>query len=157
MRSMMDALGTLSWGATPEDLDSHLYVPVGASSTTEILHSSKGDEDRADAPHAYLDVDDTSQYGPETTTIRYNSGATDYDRTYRFFVRNYSQDENGSQIKFKDSSAVVRFYRNGSLIRAWEASKTATDAFWHVFDASSDGTVTSVDTYSSTAPPKLYE
>ena len=147
----------LTWGASPEDLDSHLYIPVGGSSTTEILHSSKGDEDRADAPHAYLDVDDTSKYGPETTTIRFNSGATDYNRTYRFFVGNYSQAQDGSSTKFKNSSAVVRFYKNGSLIKTWEAAKTATDIWWHVFDMGSDGTVTSKDTYSSSKPAVLYE
>ncbi len=145
----------LTWGAAPNDLDSHLYIPVGESSTTEILHSSKGDADRADPPHAYLDVDDTEKYGPETTTIRFNLGATDYNRTYRFFVTNYAHG--GSGIKnFNESEAVVRVYKNGALERTWNVSTSATEKYWLVFDMASDGTITSRDTYSSSKPSTLY-
>ena len=145
----------LTWGESPNDLDSHLYIPTGAASTTEILHSSKGDADRADPPHAYLDVDDTSKYGPETTTIRFQSNETDYDRTYRFFITNFNHGNNGVK-NFNESNAVVRFYKNGSLMQEWKASTTATEKYWLVFDMGSDGSITSQNTYSSSKPSTLY-
>ena len=141
----------LTWGEVPQDLDTHLYVPTGTSTTTQISHSSRGDADRADPPHAYLDRDDTNQYGPETLTIRFLSGSTDYDRTYRYFVRKFS-----SPGDFKDSGAVVRVYKNGIFIKEWNASTTATEAYWLVFDMASDGTLTSQDIYSNSMPSKLY-
>jgi len=56
----------LTWGSTPRDLDSHLWVPSG-STRTEIYYSSRGNA--AAAPFAALDVDDRDGSGPETTTV----------------------------------------------------------------------------------------
>ena len=141
----------LTWGETPRDLDSYLYVPTTSSSRTLVYLSNRGDEDRADPPHAYLDRDDTYQYGPETITVRFLSGSTDYNGTYSYFVNKYS-----STGDFKDSNAIVRVYKDGSFIREWKASTTATERYWLVFDMASDGTLTSQDTYSDTIPSALY-
>jgi len=51
----------LTWGYLPKDLDSHLFTP----NEQHIYFAQK-------APYlagANLDVDDTTSYGPETTTI----------------------------------------------------------------------------------------
>lgn len=74
----------LTWGKDPADLDSHLIGPAGDG---ELFHTYY-----ADKRYYYdnelmvdLDLDDTTSYGPETTTIRQLTPGT-----YTFYVHHYS-------------------------------------------------------------------
>jgi hypothetical protein len=145
----------LTWGSIPQDLDSYLYVPTGVSTTVEIKHNNTGNI--SSAPFAKLDVDDTSSNGPETVTINYESGSTNYARTYRYFVRNYDKVDNDTTADFKYSDGFVRVYKDGVLSKEFTASKTSELQYWHVFDMASDGTITSQDSYSDSKPSVLYE
>lgn len=69
----------LTWGASPSDVDSHLYLPDG----THVYFGEKGS--LAQAPYANLDVDDTSSFGPEVITVtRLMVG------TYTYHAHNYT-------------------------------------------------------------------
>lgn len=72
----------LEWGAEPVDLDSYLIGTSGSGESVNIRFSNKIAKS-GDTVFAELDLDDTSGYGPETTTIYDLSG------TYKFRVLDY--------------------------------------------------------------------
>lgn len=87
----------LEWGAAPRDLDSHL---IGSTSNGNTFHIYYGDKKYSEGNTiiADLDLDDTTSYGPETTTI-YNP----IEGTYTFYVYNFSgspdMSESGASVK----------------------------------------------------------
>lgn len=96
----------LTWGDTPKDLDSHLYGKSCEGKDIHISYENKVYCNSAKEKEAVLDVDDTSKYGPETTTV-YNPVKNDYT----FCVYNYSH---GNEAQLKKSGAEVRVYRGNS-------------------------------------------
>lgn len=68
----------LTWGSDPRDLDSHMEASVDGG----FYHVYYGNKTQKGI---MLDVDDTSGYGPETTTV-----STIYDGIYKFYVHKYS-------------------------------------------------------------------
>lgn len=87
----------LEWGAVPRDLDSHLIGPTSSGNIFHICYSNKNYSE-GNTIIADLDLDDTTSYGPETTTI-YNP----IDGTYTFYVYNFSgapsMSESGASVK----------------------------------------------------------
>lgn len=86
----------LEWGSSPADLDSHLEGTLSDGTAVNIYFADKTlKKDGEDM--ASLDVDDTSGYGPETTTINDSGG------TYHFYVLDYRQEGtlgiNGATVK----------------------------------------------------------
>ena len=71
----------LSWGAQPEDLDSHLWLPE--ETPFHLFFGRRGDLESC--PNAELDVDDTSSFGPETVTI-----SQLFEGTYLYAVHRFS-------------------------------------------------------------------
>lgn len=70
----------LTWGASPTDIDSHVHEPGGQHLFFSNLGSLTAE------PFVRLDVDDTSGFGPEITTIRRPKAGI-----YRFYLHNYSR------------------------------------------------------------------
>lgn len=114
----------LSWGAQPNDLDSHLFGPTESGGRFHILYNSRGSLDRS--PLAALDVDDTSSYGPETVTI-----VRQVDGVYRYAVHHYA----GSST-LSSSGAVVQVFRGATLIGRFEPPTGASGSkdVWTVFE-----------------------
>lgn len=112
----------LTWGASPSDLDSHLFMPLSGGGTDEVYY---GDQDAFDSS-ANLDWDDTTSYGPETISITsVNPG------TYTYSIYNYS----GSPA-LGTSEAVVKVYDSTGLIKTLsitEASGSDSEPWWKVF------------------------
>lgn len=135
----------LTWGADPSDLDSHLTGPTAAADPTRfhIYYINQGT--LTGSPFAELDVDDTSSFGPEVTTInRFVAG------TYRYSVHHFS----GSGSIFT-SPARVELQLNGET-RVFTppnpgSTVLGTDSVWVVFElvVSSTGAITinPVNTY----------
>ena len=135
----------LTWGATPRDLDSHLWGPtvdgVGRFHTYYVDMSYYENGTR----HAFLDVDDVSSYGPETTTV--------YDMTengtYSFFVHDYT-NYSGSYTEMAASGAKVEVYMGETLIRTFHVPTSGVGVVWHVFDFDAvTGALTPVNTFST--------
>ncbi len=144
----------LSWGETPLDLDSHLFVPTnagGAGTFTEVLYNARGDTDGTldSVPFAGLDRDDTNGVGPETVTILDTATGPHYARTYRYFVFNYNEDDN-----LGISEATVQVFRDGVLLKSYKVPTTAgvNEHYWHVFDIESDGSITDFNAISTARP-----
>ncbi len=96
----------LTWGDYPSDLDSHL---VGPSYDGEF-HVYYSDMTHYEYSELYsrLDVDDTSSYGPETTSIYYSLAGT-----YTFYVHDYSNRNSSFSTAMATSGATVKVYIAG--------------------------------------------
>jgi len=107
----------LSWGQNPSDLDSHLVKKTGDTTNYHIFYSNRtGGSDG-------LDTDDTSSYGPETTTISNLSSSS----IYTYYVHHY-----GGSGSLKDSSAKVEIYYGDSAITYNVPNEDGI--YWKVFE-----------------------
>ena len=133
----------LNWGATPNDLDSHLLTPEIEGNTHHIFYSNTGSYTAV--PYAKLDTDDTNGYGPETITINQL-----FAGTYTYYIKNYSGGGSG----LKNSNAVVQVYNGESCAANIIEVPTDTNGlFWHVCDIDgATGDVTVVNQIQSSAP-----
>ncbi len=125
---------TLSWGASPRDLDSHLTGPTpGAASTRfHVYYASRGD--LGQAPYANLDTDDTSSYGPEVVTLsRVTAGR------YRYAVHNYSGQSSGPIERSQATVSLI--VPRGGIVRRFDVPTTNPQSqnVWRVFDLVVDG------------------
>jgi hypothetical protein len=113
----------LTWGSTPNDLDSHLVISGSGTS----YHIYYGDKSPSGAD-ASLDVDDTTSYGPETITITaIKSGAT-----YYYYVYNYS----GGDYALANSNAKVTVYIGNEVFTL--SVPSGSGLYWNVFSYNSD-------------------
>lgn len=137
----------LTWGESPTDLDSYLYIPNG-DPFYELNYIEMGDTDGTlDAnPFAALDVDAVEGFGPETISIKQSSGSAHYNGTYRFFVHNFS-----GQAPLTASTAVVKVYSNGALVKTYNVPTSGSGGWWHVFDLNGN-TITDVNTLVNAKP-----
>lgn len=142
----------LTWGATPSDLDSHLTGPAGGGSRFHVYFADRvyfgaydnqncgpsGEGVQSNCRLAVdLDYDDTTSYGPESTTIR-NLVAGDY----YFYVHNYSNRSSTSSTALATSGAVVTVYKpdsasvygyaQGTPI-VFQANNASAGTLWTVF------------------------
>ena len=112
----------LTWGANPDDLDSHLLTPSGY----HLYYNARGSA--TSDPYATLDVDDTDGYGPETVTIFQRVSGT-----YHYYVYNYSGSPD-----ITTSNAVVRIYTRQGTSQTLDIPTSGTGRYWYV--ATVDGT-----------------
>ncbi|MBD5459944.1 MAG: hypothetical protein HDR26_03225, partial [Lachnospiraceae bacterium] len=129
----------LTWGATPRDLDSHLQCEMNSGSSKHIFFGDKTFYFEGERI-ADLDLDDTSSYGPETTTI-YKDDPGEYD----FFVYNYSR---GGDYVLAGSGACVQVYMGYSSVPSYVFYVPGgAGYYWQVFHYSSvTGILTPVNT-----------
>ena len=135
----------LNWGATPNDLDSHLLTPEIEGSTYHIYYPDLSQGSYTEAPYAKLDTDDTNGYGPETITINQL-----FAGTYTYYVKNFG----GSNSGLKNSNAVVQIYSGESCASNIIEVPTDTNGlFWHVCNIDgTTGDITVVNQIQSSAP-----
>jgi hypothetical protein len=110
----------LTWGDEPRDLDSHLFTPEIEGGTHHVYYGNSGAP--SVAPYAWLDVDDTSSYGPEVVTIE-----ALHPGTYQYSIYEYS----GANT-LTESQAVVQVFHGRVLIGTYEIPVTpqAGDNWW---------------------------
>ncbi len=81
---------TLSWGENPRDLDTQFFGPASATGDVAFLVYFSNKEETLENSSIWLDVDDTSSYGPEITTI----GSFPYAGRYSYAVKHYAGTSN---------------------------------------------------------------
>ena len=128
----------LSWGATPADLDSHLWTTI-SDLIYEIYFGDQGSA--TELPFVLLDTDDVDGYGPETITIYQLSSPA------IFAVYNYSGDPD-----ITASNAQIEIYSGDQKIGNYSVPTTGTGRWWYVFDLSAQGQITVRNTISDTPP-----
>lgn len=119
----------LNWGRRPLDLDLHTVYPGN-----HIYFQSKKGQD------AFLDVDDTTSYGPETITIKKRHvGAK-----YVFAIHDYSHEGRHGLRALANSQAKVMVYVGKSLIRAYYVPKKMGE-LWVLFGVDGNGAFHDID------------
>ena len=143
----MDRLSVvLTWDENPRDLDSHMrgYSANG----NELFHTYYSNKSYYvnSGKQTFLDLDDTTSYGPETTTVM---GMTNGEK-YSFFVHDFTNRSNSSSNAMANSGAKVSVYRGLELLKEFHVP-SQTGTVWHVFDYNvSTDTLTTVNSFSST-------
>ena len=108
----------LTWGEKPEDLDSHLTGPRADNPSVRFHIYYDNSNNCGESPcdpgiPAWLDVDDTDSYGPETITITKVNGRFVPGR-YRYSVHHYSGESN-----IPHSLATVKIFIGNRLVRTY--------------------------------------
>ncbi len=112
----------LTWDVDPRDLDSHLAKYAAGSRMYHIYYSDKSDSATGDN----LDLDDTSSYGPETTTIQ----SVDPTARYVFAVHRYS----GSGSITSTSNANITIDYGNNLPIVLPAPTFGVGDWWKAFE-----------------------
>lgn len=143
----------LSWDESPYDLDSHLigYDTIGnrihvayydaihfvgendSNENDDYYGNDNFDEIDEENAIAWLDVDDTSSYGPETITV---IDLNDID-TFTYCVHNYSdrysESDDDRAFALADSKATVDVYQGSNLIASYSVPNNRQGTVWRVF------------------------
>ena len=119
----------LSWNETPRDLDAHLTYPdPDGSGRFHLAYFSRGSRNPY-PEYARLDRDDVTSFGPETITIdRFVDGV------YRYSVHDYTNRGAAESTALGNSGARVDVYRNGQIVRTFNAPSGEEGTLWTVFE-----------------------
>jgi hypothetical protein len=112
---------TLTWGANPRDLDSHLFGPTADGGRFHTWWSARVGPDGET-----LDHDDTDGFGPENTTVM-----NPLTGEYRFYVQHFAGTSNMAA-----SGATVTVTLNGTVIGTFHPPADASERngdIWEVF------------------------
>lgn len=121
----------LNWGAQPRDLDLHAVYE-----DSHVFFAQKQGSD------AFLDVDDTTSFGPETITINKRHPGS----KYVFAVHNYSADGKYGTTGLSESQAKVFVYVGQSLIKSYYVpAGKKKGALWVLFAIDDTGALTDID------------
>ena len=149
----------LTWGSTPDDLDSHLVGPTSEGDKFHVYYKNEIYNNEVD-----LDVDETEGYGRETIMIRkINKGI------YTYAVHNYSDRHDSNSTSLSTSEAQVKVYCGTELIETYNVPTDRDGTLWTVFsydsntqrfstindmsyDSSSGGNVLQGTTYARSIP-----
>ncbi|MDD7794505.1 carboxypeptidase regulatory-like domain-containing protein [Clostridium sp. 'White wine YQ'] len=120
----------LTWGEQPRDLDSHLVGSTADGSGNFNIYYGNKKYSKDGVMYADLDLDDTTSYGPETTSIyKMNS-----DSKYSFYVHDYTNRGNSSSTAMSNSGAKVEVYKGNKLCVTYSIPTNKPGCYWHVFD-----------------------
>lgn len=119
----------LTWGEKPRDLDSHLIGPnAEGNDNFHIYFSNKKYKNNGEIS-SFLDLDDVTGYGPETTTI-YQMNQTG---KYSFYVHDYTNSYKNDSNAMATSGAQVKVYAGEELVATYHVPNQS-GTLWHVFD-----------------------
>ena len=140
----------LSWGSSPQDLDSHLKIYN--SENTQLAHVSYMDKEyhKDNVLMAKLDVDEQEGYGPETTSVyQLESG-----NMYYFYVYNFSANmriPTDARVDIKDSDTLVTSVSPPDYI-----SDGSDGYYWKVFKYSADTQIIEIKNEVVGYEPDIY-
>ena len=120
------ATARLTWGADPQDLDTHFFGPDGSSTGEfEIYFDNK--VVTVGSTHYDLDVDDVNSFGPEILTLP----EFEFPGTYRYVVNLYS---GVGTIPASPARVEVNLKGNIQVFSAAGAKGESSLEKWHVFN-----------------------
>ena len=136
----------LTWGRYPEDLDSHLVGPRPDGDRFHVYY------DQQNSYYGYtlydnLDVDDTTSYGPETTSVYVGVSGT-----YTYYVHDYSNRGSSTSASMSTSGAQVKLYIYSLEEPIVFNVPNQAGTLWTVFTVT-DGVVTPVNAMSFETHP----
>ena len=122
----------LTWGEYPSDLDSHLYYFDDDGGNFHTCYYNK-DYREGETLVANLDLDDTTSYGPETSTV-YQVAE---NGVYSFNVHDYTNKDSDSCTAMSNSGAQVNLFSGSQLVATFNIPENRGGTLWHVFDYNS--------------------
>lgn len=131
----------LTWGLTPRDLDSHLVGPTPEGDQFHIYFGNKNYEYQG-TKYNNLDLDDTTSYGPETTSVYVGVNGT-----YTYYVHDFSNRNSSSSNALSLSGAQVKLYIAGREEPIIYNVPNQPGTLWKVFSIK-NGQVTSINEMS---------
>lgn len=141
---------SLTWNENPRDLDTHFKGPLSADSLTDRFHIYYSNRTATvDDVTMYLDVDDTTSFGPEILTVP----SFPLPGRYVYSVHHFS----GSGTIYQSPARVEVLLNGNSYVFAPSVDEdtTASNDTWMVFEilVSADGSVelTPLDSYTQVA------
>lgn len=139
----------LRWGERPSDLDSHLVGPTSNGGKFHTFYSNKTYREDGEKI-ADLDLDDTSSWGPETTTI-YNP----IPGIYKFCVQDFSNRDDENNTALSDSGAYVQIFKGMSSEPVYSLYvPQGMGTVWEVFEYDSQsGEITVLNRISHQSSP----
>jgi len=133
MRSLDGLRVVLNWGATPQDLDSHLVYE-----DQHVFYSTQRSRD------ASLDVDQMNGFGPETVTLAKKRAGV----RYVYAVHNFTDgDRQGTAALSTGSQAKVFVYIGSSLVRTFRPPSGVKGNVWVVFAVGENGEFVDVNRF----------
>lgn len=136
----------LTWGEYPADLDSHMVGPTPDGFGFHTFYSNKNYYS-SQMLYDNLDVDDTSSYGPETTSVYIG-----LDGTYTFYVHDFSNKGSSSSTALSMSGAQVKVYVAGQSSPIIYNVPNQQGTLWKVCSIA-NGVVTPINTMSYESEP----
>jgi uncharacterized protein YfaP (DUF2135 family) len=129
----------LAWGENPRDLDLHMSGPDGSGGRFHAYYSAK-----TPVPHVFLDLDDTSSFGPETMTVTPDGTGSYVPGDYHVWIHHYAGD-----LSFAESAATVTLFAGGAQIAQYSVGGGTGDSsqrIWQVveFTVSETGAVSNI-------------
>ncbi len=134
----------LAWGENPRDLDLHMSGPDGADGRFHIAYYAREPVD-----FAFLDLDDTTSFGPETITVSPQDDGNFVAGDYQVWIHHFS-----GQLTFAESSGTITLFAGGAQIAQYSvgsASGDGSERIWQVveFSVSESGAVSNVTVLQS--------
>lgn len=145
--SQQNVVVSLTWGASPGDLDIHLSGPTVSGNRFHLYWNNP-----SAVTHALLSEDQHDGFGPESVTIRRSSQTGNWvPGEYRIWAHNYSGSPG-----YANSSARVTVSRGGSELDSYDASGasgTSTQLLWRsvnlTIDASGNVSLSPVQQFAT--------
>lgn len=139
----------LTWGETPRDVDAHLAGVSLENSRFHIYYADRSYYENGELV-GFLDVDDTSSYGPETMTLY----KVDPDENYSFYLHDFTNRTSSNSTALSNSGASLAIYVKGEYVRTIYIPTNQGGTLWHAFDYdASDGSINIVNTFSYESHP----
>ncbi len=136
----------LTWGQYPLDLDSHLVGPAASGGKFHVYFEAMNH--RYDGTtYVNLDVDDTTSYGPETTSVYVG-----VDGTYTFYLHDYTNRSKSFSSEMSKSGAVLKVYLAGKETPYVFNAPTEEGTLWKVFSVT-NGELTAINEMSYESDP----
>ncbi|TAH71523.1 MAG: hypothetical protein EWM47_04525 [Anaerolineaceae bacterium] len=134
----------LRWGETPRDLDSHLIGNKPDGNGFNVFYSNMRYVWN-DKEMAYLDVDDTTSYGPETITI------FEPINGWVYAVHDFSNRSNTDSENMSYSGAYVTVFTGGKQVATFNIPVGEVGTYWTVFEYV-DGQIRPINVVNNIAP-----
>lgn len=137
----------LTWGQYPLDLDSHLVGPSAGGGRFHIYYQAQNYYYNGTL-YNNLDVDDTTSYGPETTSVYIGVPGDNYT----FYVHDFSNRERSQSNSLATSGATVKVYVGGVDTPYVFNVPAENGTLWEVFSIK-DGVLTPSNVMSYESSP----
>lgn len=147
-----DLRAILTWGEIPADLDSHLYGPTVDGVSLFHVYFNEKEYTNDGETVAFLDLDDITSYGPETTMVIDSNSAG----VYSFYVHDYTNGDycTSGCTELSNSLAQVEVYLGNERVNIFYVPTGIPGTLWHVFDYdASTRIITGVNKFSFSETP----